>query len=238
MNKLTKLLIILMIMPFALLAQSTKRQFVGLSVGPSFPLSDFAKTDLSDSTSGFAKTGVAFNFTYSYRFSHNFGMQFVANYCSNKLDNSTYANELMKVHPAYSVTVQSSQNWSTGGFFGGPYFRFPIGDVISFDVRGLLGLVVCNSPKATIYATKIDDQNVKADYYRETSRASGFGYMMGAGVKYRLSHYYLTAFVDYVGSELNFKDASGWGWDDEPYKTTFSQKINYLSLTFGVAYIL
>jgi len=238
MDKALKLLILLVILPFITLAQSSKRQYVGLSIGPSIPLSDFARKDLNDSTSGFAKTGVALNFTYAYRFSHNFGMQLVVNYSGNKLDNIAYADGLMKAHPGYGVTVESTQNWSSAGAFGGPYFRFPIGDAFSIDVRGLIGYFGCNSPKATIYTTNINNPSDKGTYYRESSRSTGFGYLLGAGFKYRYSHYYLTAFADYIGSELYFNEVTGWNWDNEPYTTSFAQKINYLSLTLGLAYIL
>ncbi len=222
----------------SLWSQSSRKQYLGLSIGPSFALSDFAKTDLNDSTSGFAKTGVALNFTYAYRLSHNFGFQFMVDYSSNKLDTDKYADELMLANPTYSVQVESSQNWSSGGLFGGPFLRFPIGDYFSLDVRGLIGYYGSYSPKATIYASSIENQGQKATYYRETSRAYGFGYLLGAGVKYRVSNYYITLFADYVGSDLNFKNGSGWDWNDEPYKTTFSQKINYLSVAIGLAYVL
>jgi hypothetical protein len=238
MNKAVKLLIFIVIIPFIAQAQSTKRQMAGLSIGPSFTLSAFAKKDISDSTSGFAKTGISINFNYAFRVSHNFGLQILVNYSGNALNTSAYADELMKVHPEYGVSVESSKNWSSGGIFGGPYLRFPIGDLFSFDVRGLIGFFGSYSPQATIYTNHLTKPDDKGTYYRESSRSTGFGYLLGAGVKYRLSHYYLTAFADYVGADLNFKDASGWNWDDEPYTTTFSQKINYLALTFGVAYIL
>lgn len=237
MKKIAIVFALLSFLLQGLWAQSSKKQYMGLSIGPSIPLSDFAKTDLNDSTSGFAKTGVAFNFAYAYRISHNFGLQFVVNYSGNKLDNITYENELMKANPDYNVRVESNQNWSSGGLFGGPYLRFPIGD-FSVDVRGLIGYYGSYAPQATIYATKKETPNDKSTYYRETSRSYGFGYLLGAGMKYRLSDYYITLFADYVGSDLNFDRSVGLDWNDEPYTSSFNQKINYLSISIGLAYIL
>ncbi|MFA5419038.1 MAG: hypothetical protein WC341_11325, partial [Bacteroidales bacterium] len=91
MNKAIKLLIIIVVVPFIAQAQSTKRQMAGLSIGPSFALSAFAKKDISDSTSGFAKTGISINFNYAYRVSHNFGLQVLVNYSGNGLNTSAYA---------------------------------------------------------------------------------------------------------------------------------------------------
>jgi hypothetical protein len=220
-----------------LIAQSSKKQYMGLSIGPSFPLSDFAKSDINDSTSGFAKTGVALDFTYAYRVSHNFGIQFVVNYSGNKLDNQKYEQELHKANPDFAVQVESNQNWSSGGLFGGPYLRFPIGD-FSVDIRGLIGYYGSYSPQATIYATKIDNASQKSTYTRQSSRDFGFGYLLGAGLKYRVSNYYVTVFADYIGADLNFDNAVGLDWNQEPYTTSFSQKINYLSVSVGLAYIL
>jgi hypothetical protein len=62
--------------------------------------------------------------------------------------------------------------------------------------------------------------------------------MLGTGLKYRMESYYILLYGDYVSSSLKFKNASGWDWDNEPYTTTFSQKINYMSITIGVGYIL
>jgi len=219
-------------------AQSNKRQYVGLSLGPSITLADFVKTDLSDSTSGFAKTGLAFNFTYAYRLNHNFGVMALGNYSSNKLNNAAYAEGLQKANPEYLVAIESSQNWANGGLFAGPFFRFPIGDYFSLDVRGLIGYFVSYSPEATIYATEVDPPKETFTYYNESARASGFGYVLGAGLKYRLNNYYITAFADYIGSDLHFSNATGWDWNDEPFTESFNQKINYLTVTVGVAYIL
>ncbi len=236
----THLLVIvaLTMLPLFVLSQSSKRQHIGLSIGPSITLSDFAKAELSDSTSGFAKTGISLNFTYAYRLNHNFGVMILGNYSSNKLDNVAYAKQLELANPGFLVAAESSQNWSSGGLFAGPFFRFPIGDYFSVDVRGLIGYFASYSPKATIYATEADPPKKTYTYYSETARASGFGYLLGAGVKYRLNNYYITAFADYIGSDLIFNKSTGWNWDDEPFTSSFSQKVNYLAITVGVAYVL
>lgn len=172
-----KLIIALLFISHLSFGQGVNRQFMGLSIGPSFPLDDFKKAVLADSTSGFAKTGIALVFNYSYRFTHNFGMQLIVNYSSNALDNIRYRDELEAAHPEYGVSVESTKNWSSGGLFLGPYLRFPITENLSWDVRALAGYFGSYSPNATIRTTKKDDLNDKAEYYIVSSRASNFGYI-------------------------------------------------------------
>ncbi len=233
-----KLLIALLFISQIAFSQSTNRQFVGLSIGPSFPLSDFSKAVLSDSTSGFAKTGVALSFDYAYRFTHNFGMQLVISYSSNALDNIKYRNALEAEHPDYGVSVESTKNWSSGGIFIGPYLRFPLTSSLSWDIRALGGYFGSYSPNGTINATKKDDPTDKSVYYLVSSRASDFGYMLGTGFKYRMGSYYILLFGDYFNASLEFKDATGWDWGGEPYQTEFSRNISYFTITGGIGYIL
>jgi len=233
-----RLIILLLFLTQISFGQNVNRQTIGLSAGPSFPISDFGKAELNDSTSGFAKTGVALSFNYAYRVSHNFGFQLIINYSGNSLDNSKLRNHLEDAHSEYGVSVESTQYWSSGGLFLGPYLRFPITDRLSWDIRALGGYFGSYSPNIIIRTTKKDDLNVKAEYVVASSRASNFGYMLGTGLKYRMESYYILLYGDYVSSSLKFKNASGWDWDNEPYTTTFSQKINYMSITIGVGYIL
>ncbi len=233
-----KLIILLLFVSQLVYGQGVSRQYVGLSIGPSIPLSDFSKSLLNDSTSGFAKTGLALSFNYAYRLSHNFGIQLLINYSSNAINNSKYKNQLETAHPNYGVSIESTKNWSSGGIFLGPYLRFPITRALSLDVRALGGYFGSYSPNVTIRTTNLNDLNDKGEYYIVSSRASNFGYLLGGGFKYRLGSYYILLNGDYINSTLKFKDASGWDWDGEPYSTTFNQKINYFTVTGGVGYIL
>ncbi len=233
-----KLLIILLFISQLSFSQSAGRQYVGLSIGPSIPLSDFKKDILNDSTSGFAKTGVALSFTYAYRFTHNFGMQLVINYSSNALDNTKYSNLLEAEHPDYGVSVESTKNWSSGGLFLGPYLKFPINRNLSWDFRVLGGYFGSFSPNATVRYTNKENSADKGEYYVVSSRGADFGYVLGTGFKYRIGAYYVLLSGDYISSTVSFDEASGWDWDGEPYSKKFEQKINYFTITGGVGYIL
>jgi hypothetical protein len=233
-----KLVIVFLFISQLSFSQSVNRQYVGLSIGASLPMSDFKKAVLSDSTSGFAKTGIALSFDYAYRFTHNFGMQLIINYSGNSLNDGSYKDQLEAVNPDYGISVESTDNWTSGGLFLGPYLTFPLTSKLSLDVRALAGYFGSYSPRVLIRTTKIEEPSVKGESYIERARANGFGYLLGTGFKYRVKSYYVLLFGDYVSSNLEFKDAVGWDLDHKPYSTSFSQKISYMSITIGVGYIL
>jgi len=223
-------------------SQST-RQYLGLAIGPSFPLSDFAKADLSDTTSGFAKTGLNLKLIYSYRFTHNFGIQAHFVYNSNSIDNMAISRDAELENPAFSFSTVSSQSWSTGGIYVGPFLRFPFTDDFSWEIRGLIGVAGGYSPQFTIRGTNTETGE-KTEYYREFARTIGFGLSTGTGFKYRINNYLILLNADYYYSDLTFNDVTGWGWTDEqnpngtPYNFSIKQKVSNIAVTIGFAYFL
>ena len=236
------LLIIVLFSSITAFSQST-RQYLGLSIGPSFALSDFAKTDLSDSTSGFAKTGVDLKVVYSYRITHNFGIQANFVFNSNNLDNEALQEDAQLHNPEFSFSVESNRPWSSGGAYVGPFLRFPITENFSWDFRGLIGVSGGYSPQFTIRGTNVNTGE-KTEYYREAAKAFGFGMTAGTGFKYRIKNYLILLNADYYYTNLHFKEVTGWGWTSAdnptgtPYNTENHQKINTISVTIGFAYFL
>ncbi len=224
---------IILLTPIALISQ---KQYIGLAIGPSIPLNDFASTNIADSTSGWAKTGVMIEFTYAYRLTHNFGLMAILSYSGNKFNTSSYKNALQEQHPDTAFSVISQSNWSGGGILIGPYLRFPLSSTLSWDVRGLFGLYGSTSPEVTINPSTDDGQTDLGNYIRQRASAYSYAFMVGTGFKYELSKYYILLFADYTTSTLSFNNGSGWDFDDQPYKTTFKQDITYVSVTIGLGY--
>ena len=235
-----KLLFILIAVTHIIYAQDDK-QFISLAVGPSFPLNDFAKMELSDSTSGWAKTGVAFEFTYAYRLTHNFGFQGKLSYSSNSFDNFKYDDALTAAYsknpedPDTTFSSESSRNWSSGGLLIGPYLRFPITESLSWDIKALVGAFIVNSPTLLINGS-IDNNEDLEEYYRQSGKGYAFAFNLGTGFKYKVANYYALLFVDYFESNVKIKNVAGWDWNDQPYNESIKQHVSYLSLTIGIGY--
>ncbi len=217
-------------------AAAQSHQHMGISAGPSFAMSDFAKTDLQDSTSGFAKTGVGINFVYAFRMSHNLGFQLNISYNSNNLDNIKLAESAQELNPGTSFSVGYLNPWNSGNLLFGPYLRFPVTSHLSFDVRGLIGFNGSYSPDFTING--ISETGEKIEYKRYAAKSFNFGYSAGAGFKYRINNYYILLFGDYSGTNAKFNSVTGIGWNNEPYNIYFTQKISSLRISLGFAYIL
>lgn len=227
---------------FAVFSQST-RQYLGLSVGPSFPMSDFAKTNINDSASGFAKTGVNLKFTYAYRIAHNFGIQAQFVYNTNNLNLTAFNSEANKLLTNYSFSTISKSPWSSGGLYAGPFVRFILAENLVWEIKGLIGLSGAYSPQFTINGTELTTGE-KTQYYREFAKTFGFGLTAGTGFNYRIKNYLVLLNADYYYSNLTFKEVTGWGWTSEdnltgtPYKFKNEQKVNTIAVTIGIAYFL
>jgi hypothetical protein len=217
------------------------KQFISLAVGPSFPLGSYKNTDLNDSTSGWAKTGVAIEITYAYKLVHNFGFFVQANYSSNKFDNFTYADALTAAHsidpvsPDTAFVVESTKNWYTGGFLAGPYLTLPLTENLSWDIRASVGFYGTGSPNLTVKGN-ISNGDKLENFYMNGGKGYAFAYGFGTGFKYALSSYYLMVFTHYYNTSVKIKDIGGWDWNSQPYETSFKQDVSYISLTFGLGY--
>lgn len=231
MNLKHKITLLLLLAAIFVYGQNTGRQYIGISVGPSFPGSEFASTNLNDSTSGWAKTGVAIEVSYAYRLTHNIGIYVMGVFSSNKFDIDRYRNALDANHPDTTFSVESARNWSGGGLLVGPYLRLPLSDNFSWDFRGAFGFYSAYSPKVTIRSSASTEP-----YYRESGSDFSYAYTFGSGFKFKMAKYYFLLFADYFSSSLKFENATGWDWNSEPYVAEFSQKITYVSVSVGLGY--
>lgn len=225
-----------------LMAQSN-RQYISLSAGAAFPMNDFAKAQLTDTASGFAKTGINIKLLYSYKVTHNFGIQTHFIFNSNNIDLQSIRNEAIELIPDYSFSIESSQAWSTGGVYVSPFLRFPITEKLTWEIKGDIGITGAYSPQFTIRGSKIDTQE-KTEYFRNSDKAFGLGLGGGTSILYQLSKYKICLNFDYLYSDLKFKEISGWGWtspsdpDGTPYNTSANRNITVASVSIGLAYSL
>lgn len=104
---------------------SDKRKgYIGLSVGASIPVGDFA-----DKSDGLAKTGLQLNLiNFGYLFSDNLGITATWFGAANPLDADGY------------------DPWSYGGLMAGPLLSFPLSEKVDWDFRPMIGYSVTTLP--------------------------------------------------------------------------------------------
>lgn len=111
-------------------AKEKRKGYIGISLGASIPLGDFA-----DKYNGGAKTGVELSLVdFGYLFSDNLGIAVRWFGGANPLDSN------------YDIDP-----WSYGGILVGPLVSYPISEKVDWDVRPMIGYAVTTMPEANYY---------------------------------------------------------------------------------------
>ena len=112
-----------------------RRGYIGLSIGPSIPVGEFA-----DISNGVAKTGIQLNLVnFGYLFSENFGIA---------------AKWFGAANP---VDAEGIDPWSYGGLMTGPLLSFQVADKVEWDFHPMIGYCVAMLPDlGTGYVSEYD----------------------------------------------------------------------------------
>lgn len=106
-----------------------KKGYIGIVIGPSIPLGDFAENDTDNEKAGFAKTGFSdclINFAYG--FGRNLGISAAL------------------IYSQYDTDIPSSSDlrWMNISFTAGPRFSIPLGERLFIDLKTNLGFLSAN----------------------------------------------------------------------------------------------
>jgi len=240
----TRLLIVTLLISVITFGQSTRRSSLGLELGASLPLSNYASydanlfNDSSTSYPGFAKTGLIMRMVYEHRLTHNFGLQADFMFGYNNVDQLALADSLSTKTDA-DLNVTATRPWNIGGIMVGPFIRIPFGESFSFMMRGKIGGVGVYSPEYTVTGTSNVDQS-DLEYYQYVNKSIAFAWSAGAGFQYRTEKYSFNLYGDYMGAKADFVDVTGQDWSATPpeeTKVSFRQEVKAVTITFGISYI-
>jgi len=237
------LLILITLIPILTFAQKDELM-LGLSIGMSAPMGDFANnqiliTDNGDlETNGqFAKNGLAFDFSANYRLGYYLGFAGRILGGTNKIDLKQY-NDIIDEQLAGSENdlIVSSKGWGNVGGYAGAYLVVPINNFY-LDARIMAGYMNLFSPQFN-YLVYVDGK-LAQEYIQEKYSAGGFSYDFGIGLKYKFSsNQFLLLNGDYVAADIK-KDNIQTVNPITQEPTTTNMDIQYQNLTFtvGVGYI-
>lgn len=167
--------------------------FIGISLGPSFPLGDFGSSSALNSHAGYAKNGYTGNVVnIGYNFKNRFGISVIG------------------FDSQYDVKEGGAgQWWDVSGLMAGPMYSVPLNDDLYFDIKPVAGF---GGAALNVNDTEQDQkQGLAADlsislrynfairwclvadaglfYYRQKEYISGTNNLMnlnlGAGIVYR-----------------------------------------------------
>lgn len=241
--KLKIILIFILTLPILTIAQKNELM-LGLSIGGSVPMGDFANNEISLSDEGyivtngqFAKTGLAFDFSASYRLGYYFGFAGRILGGTNKIDLSGY-NDLIDQQLGNSDNdlIVSSKGWGNGGVYLGAYLIIPVNQLY-IDARIMAGYLSLFSPQYNYLL--YEDGELTQEYVQEKYSAGSFSYDMGLGLKYKFAdNKFLLLNGDYVAAHIK-KDAIKTVNPITQDPVTTNMDIQYQNLTFtiGLGYI-
>jgi len=216
--------------------------FVTLGGGVSIPLGEYAATDFSDESSGFARVGGNFNIYFGYRFNEFLSIAGLLNGCVNRYDyvkvqewfTENYAESLPN-----TAWVVESKNWGLGGLLAGPVGSIPIvTNKFFFDVRVLGGFLYAYSP--AIYLTGVESGEPDKILNIEQGSEITWAIDAGAGFRYnRTRNQYFILLADYMYAKPTFSNI-GISSSEFEYRRadTYSQVISTVNISVGIGYII
>jgi hypothetical protein len=201
--------------------------YFALTIGPSFPIGNYAKSDVTNSMLGLAKMGDVVNISYSCLTGKNFGIAATLLGQINPLNihsmEQSFAQLKLKIasgfvtepgQPLPNTPGNTYPNWQfekhswklAAVLFGG-YGQLPSGNSgkISFITKAMIGIMYAVAPK--LKGSSITDT---AGAYIEQSSGSavGFSFLLSGGIKYQLNNKIsLLSNLDFLGTgNLTFKN--------------------------------
>ena len=120
-------LLLLLLTTSQTLAQEVERRgFIGLGIGPSFPIGNFANKSSANVFSGHAIPGYTDTIlNFGYRYGDRFGVTAALSY-------SEY----------FMTDDQSNDWWQVAGITAGPMYSMPINSRTSIDLKAMIGWMV------------------------------------------------------------------------------------------------
>ena len=173
-------LLILALSLFAanLFAQTNENNcFIGIVMGPSIPLGDFADNSPANENADYAKTGYSDSFiNFGYKIYKNFGV--CASFSYNQ----------------YDVDKSGTDTWwMLVGIAAGPMFSFPVKNKFYFDLKPKLGYMLTNL--------------VIDGYANEVNMGSGGGIDLRASFRYNFARRWcILTEAGYIYTNQKFPD--------------------------------
>ncbi len=114
----------LIFLAISVFSQETRKGLIGISLGPSIPLSDYADNDGENEDAGFAMTGLHLNFNFSYKFNENLGVAALWAGNAHPVDVDEMVNVFWSIDPSLNWELET-EAWSSGALMGGLLVSFP-----------------------------------------------------------------------------------------------------------------
>ena len=210
---------------------SQNKGYVSISMGPSFPIGNFASKNVNNNFAGWASTGIVLDINIAYKLGRNFGLFGSLRGQTNNFDNAAFATELAN-QTGYDWSV-SSKPWSIGGLMFGGYGSFPVSKKVSFDTKSLIGILRIATPEIN---STLSGSGGSVWVKQNSVNSISFTYLLGSGFKFDITEKIcLMTHLDYLVSKPEFRNVEIITSDGgAPLKSTFTQNIQTINFFVGV----
>ena len=233
-------------------AQRYPSNWLSVSIGAAVPFNDFSDKILTDTVlhSGFAKTGFAFNVTYTLQLVRSFGVtaMFMGN--ANSADINAMESEMQRYIKGSSEISDFKQSgtfgrWSTGMLLVGPNINFGERDFF-VEIRGLLGVGMGISPEYNYMITPAQGAlaGKTVNFKQQSDNATAFAWNVGAGLKYKINRLFVRLNVDYSAANLKYEKVNIQFYNPDDERKDYinrNSKMNIqtdiMQVTGGVGYV-
>ncbi len=232
MKKLYLIVILIFITSNIIAQEFTDKGYIAFSVGPSFPLGDYASVDENNEKAGLAATGAIFDLSFAHRLGKNFGIAAILRSMSNPVD----VNQILDRHYSptgltYSVEADS---WSHIGIMIGAFCSFPIQNSPTvFETRLLFGAMSAKVPQISISTSTTSSE------ISESKSAGCLAFLIGGNFRFMADKKIsILTGLDFYKCSVEFPNVKTTHPDGSTHKDTFTQSVSTINLSIGIAYRL
>lgn len=212
--------------------EAEKKSWIGISVGPSFPIGDYGSQDFEDPKAGLARIGFNLNFDLRGEFNKNLGYNFLIFTAGHPLNEEKMRRAFQPMQPYLNWNVNSDP-FSSGGFFGGILISLPQAEKLDITFRALLGYMTLNSPYFRVTATA--DSKVYV-IEQQAATAKALGSYLGVGLRLDLSRRFSLSFnLDHCAATGEFETDLNTNFSGS-YDGSFEQRFTFLNFSVSAAY--
>jgi len=238
MKKLTVLFLAILVITNISFSQtnttkSPKREkiFFGLSVGPSFPESDYKNKEFT-LNSGYAKVGYKIQAYGGINLIGVLGVSILGFTNYNTTNTENLKNNITSTYPGNNW-IDNSKSWQLFGGMGGITLYYPLDKKLTLDVKIMSGLLNAISPELLF----VSGSNT---YKLESQTTNSFSYMTSIGLNVNVGqNVSLTTSMDFMSSSPSFnnvKTTTSINGVNNETTTSFSREINIINLMVGFRY--
>lgn len=213
-------------------AQSGHRKsYLEITAGPSFPVGAYAEKDITNSASGFARTGQVLKFTYTRLVKKHFGFAATVHGQRNALNTKALEGSFSQaqmlqptvvispsLNPAPAIVTYGNypdwkfekESWWLGSLLLGGYGQFALEQAgkLMLTAKTMMGAVYAYAPEIKGISAS---EKAMARITQSSGSAFGFAYSVAGGAKYKLTDKLsLNTQVEYFGTnKIRFQDIKG-----------------------------